>query len=274
MSRAGAPIAAMIAIENSVEGGVSATQDALATVPGLRIVGEYLVPVNFVLVARPGTTLAEVRIVNAHPVAYAQSRGWLERELPDHGAHPRDEQRAGRGIPLRRQPGGCRGRAARHHRPPRPRRARPRHRRQPQRRHPVRARLALAGARGAHGRRQDEPDRRAARRRARIAARDARAVLDPGREPVAARVASDRRRARPLPLRGRPRRAHRRRARRRRPARPAPHEPERDLPRLVPARRPARDRVPLEVRRRDLHRGARLAARDSSAASPTEPTRS
>ena len=50
--------AAMIAIENSVEGGVSATQDALATVPGLRIVGEYVVPVNFVLVARPGTLAA------------------------------------------------------------------------------------------------------------------------------------------------------------------------------------------------------------------------
>jgi len=46
------------------------------------------VPVNFVLVARPGTTLGDVRIVNAHPVAYAQSRGWLERELPDHGHIP------------------------------------------------------------------------------------------------------------------------------------------------------------------------------------------
>ena len=37
---------AMIAIENSVEGGVSATQDALAMAPSLRIVGEYLVPVR------------------------------------------------------------------------------------------------------------------------------------------------------------------------------------------------------------------------------------
>ena len=84
----GRSVAAMIAIENSVEGGVSATQDALATVPGLRIIGEYLVPVNFVLVARPGTTLADVRIVNAHPVAYAKSRGWLERTLPEHAHMP------------------------------------------------------------------------------------------------------------------------------------------------------------------------------------------
>lgn len=84
----GRSTAAMIAIENSIDGGVSATQDALATVPGLRIVGEYLVPVNFVLVARHGTALADVKVVNAHPVAYAQSRGWLERELPDHGNIP------------------------------------------------------------------------------------------------------------------------------------------------------------------------------------------
>src|ERR1700754_5074775 len=47
---------AVIAIENSVEGGVSATQDALANIPGLRITGEYLVPVDFVLVARPSRT--------------------------------------------------------------------------------------------------------------------------------------------------------------------------------------------------------------------------
>jgi prephenate dehydratase len=84
----GRSIAAMIAIENSVDGGVSATQDALATVPDLRIAGEYLVPVDFVLVARPGTRLADVRVVNAHPVAYAQSRRWLEQHLPEHGHIP------------------------------------------------------------------------------------------------------------------------------------------------------------------------------------------
>lgn len=79
---------AVIAIENSVDGGVSATQDALATMPGLRIQGEYLVPVQFVLVARRGTTLAQVRTVNAHPVAYAQCLRFLQRELPGHGHIP------------------------------------------------------------------------------------------------------------------------------------------------------------------------------------------
>jgi prephenate dehydratase len=85
---AGRSIAAMIAIENTVDGGVSASQDALATIPNLRIVGEYLVPVNFVLVARPGTTLADVKVINAHPVAYGQTHLWVEKNLPEHGHIP------------------------------------------------------------------------------------------------------------------------------------------------------------------------------------------
>lgn len=84
----GRSTAAMIAIENSVDGGVSASQDALASIPGLRIIGEYLVPVNFVLVARPGTTLDRVNIVCAHPVAYGQSHLWLDAMLPAHAHLP------------------------------------------------------------------------------------------------------------------------------------------------------------------------------------------
>ncbi len=84
----GRSTAAMIAIENSIEGGVSASQDALASIPNLRIIGEYLVPVNFVLVARPGTRLGDVRVINAHPVAYAQCHLWLDATLPEHGHLP------------------------------------------------------------------------------------------------------------------------------------------------------------------------------------------
>ncbi|MDE0546660.1 prephenate dehydratase [Microbacterium sp. C7(2022)] len=80
--------AAMIAIENSVDGGVSTAQDALATMPGLRIVGEYLVPVDFVLVARPGTALDDVSLIAAHPVAYAQCLPWLTGALPAHAHIP------------------------------------------------------------------------------------------------------------------------------------------------------------------------------------------
>jgi prephenate dehydratase len=75
---------AIIPVENSTEGGVSATLDALAGTDKIRIYGEYLVSVSFDLVARPGTKLSEVKTVATHPVAYAQSRKWLLENLPKH----------------------------------------------------------------------------------------------------------------------------------------------------------------------------------------------
>ena len=75
---------AILAIENTVEGGVSSVQDALAKTSGLRIVGEYLVPVSFVLVAPHGTALSDVREIAAHPVAYAQCLEWLGANVPGH----------------------------------------------------------------------------------------------------------------------------------------------------------------------------------------------
>lgn len=81
---AGRSTAAVIAIENSIDGGVTVAQDALATIPGLQIFGEYLVPVKFVLVAKPGTKLEDVHVVAGHPVAYAQCRAWLDAERPEH----------------------------------------------------------------------------------------------------------------------------------------------------------------------------------------------
>jgi prephenate dehydratase len=76
--------AAVIAIENSIDGGVTVAQDALATIPDLRIIGEYLVPVRFVLVAKPGTRLEDIAVVAAHPVAYGQTREWLDDQIPRH----------------------------------------------------------------------------------------------------------------------------------------------------------------------------------------------
>ncbi len=74
--------AGLVPIENSVEGGVSATLDSLAAGQPLVIVGEVLLPVQFTLAVRPGTTLADVRRVLTHPHAAAQVRGWLAENLP------------------------------------------------------------------------------------------------------------------------------------------------------------------------------------------------
>jgi prephenate dehydratase len=75
---------AIVPVENSIEGGVSATLDALAGTDKIRIYGEYLVPVSFNLVARPGAKLSDIKTIATHPVAYAQSRKWLLEKLPKH----------------------------------------------------------------------------------------------------------------------------------------------------------------------------------------------
>ena len=85
---AGSADRAVVPIENSIEGGVSATSDALANTPGVQIYGEYLVPVRFDLMALPGKTLADVSEILTHPVAYAQSRKWLEHNLSSHSHIP------------------------------------------------------------------------------------------------------------------------------------------------------------------------------------------
>lgn len=79
---------AVVPIENSIEGGVSATSDALAQMPGVQIYGEYLVPVRFDLMAKPGTSLSDVSQVLTHPVAYAQCRSWLIQNVPSHAHIP------------------------------------------------------------------------------------------------------------------------------------------------------------------------------------------
>ena len=73
---------ALAAIENSVEGGVTAVLDTLAAGPPLVIKREILVPVTFNLAATPGTALDQVRAVAAHPVAWAQCRLWMHAHLP------------------------------------------------------------------------------------------------------------------------------------------------------------------------------------------------
>ena len=81
--RDGSADAAMVPIENSVEGGVTATLDAIATGQELRILREALVPISFVLVARPGTRIEDIRRISTHGHAWAQCRLWAENNIPN-----------------------------------------------------------------------------------------------------------------------------------------------------------------------------------------------
>ncbi|KNE82612.1 MULTISPECIES: prephenate dehydratase [Streptomyces] len=81
--RSGEAGAALVPIENSVEGGVTATLDELATGKPLMIYREVLLPISFALLVRPGTGLTDVKTVTGHPVAQPQVRKWLAAHLPD-----------------------------------------------------------------------------------------------------------------------------------------------------------------------------------------------
>ncbi|WP_116449397.1 prephenate dehydratase [Blastococcus litoris] len=81
--RSGDADAALVPLENSVEGSVPATMDGLAQGDPLVITREVVRDVAFVLGVRPGTELAGVRSVVSHPHALAQTAGRLAELFPD-----------------------------------------------------------------------------------------------------------------------------------------------------------------------------------------------
>jgi prephenate dehydratase len=81
--RSGDADAALIPMENSVEGSVPATMDGLADGDPLVITREVFLDVVFVLAVRPGTELSAVRSVASHPHALAQTASRLAELLPD-----------------------------------------------------------------------------------------------------------------------------------------------------------------------------------------------
>ena len=71
-----------VPIENSIEGMVNFTLDALAFDHDLIITRDVVLDIEHCLVARPGTTLADVKDVLSIPVATAQCHRFLREQLP------------------------------------------------------------------------------------------------------------------------------------------------------------------------------------------------
>lgn len=72
----------VVPIENSVEGSVNATLDALAFDFDLSIEREIVLDIHHALVAAPDVALDDVTGIVGHPQATAQCRKWLARNLP------------------------------------------------------------------------------------------------------------------------------------------------------------------------------------------------
>jgi len=71
--------ACVIPVENSIIGRIESGWQALAAYPGMRIVGESLVPVRHCLLAPKGATLEGLRTAASHPVALAQCGRFFDR---------------------------------------------------------------------------------------------------------------------------------------------------------------------------------------------------
>jgi prephenate dehydratase len=80
--RAGDAERAVVPMESSVEGIVTATVDDLTSEGDLLIHAETRLPIEFSLLARPGTTLPDIKAVGGHPQAEPQCRRWLAANLP------------------------------------------------------------------------------------------------------------------------------------------------------------------------------------------------
>jgi len=74
--------AALLPIENSLEGAVVATVDLLVHRPGMRIRREVFLPVRQNLLSRPDTPLEAVAKVVSVPIALAQCQAFLRSRLP------------------------------------------------------------------------------------------------------------------------------------------------------------------------------------------------
>ncbi|WP_460689498.1 prephenate dehydratase [Nesterenkonia suensis] len=96
--------AAMVPIENSVEGGVTATLDAVSVAHHLHIVAEALVPITFVVASREPTTLSRIRSITTHTHAWAQVRRWAEVTVPHAEFIPASSTAAGAQALLKDEP--------------------------------------------------------------------------------------------------------------------------------------------------------------------------
>jgi prephenate dehydratase len=71
-----------VGIENSIEGTVNVTIDALALQHDLLILREVVLGIQLSLMAPPGVGMSDMRRVLTFPVAAGQCRSYLARELP------------------------------------------------------------------------------------------------------------------------------------------------------------------------------------------------
>ena len=79
--------AGLVPIENSIEGSVNVTLDALAFGDGIQIKAEVVRPIRHAILGVSGSSLDGVTDISSHPHATAQCREYLARAMPRARVH-------------------------------------------------------------------------------------------------------------------------------------------------------------------------------------------
>jgi prephenate dehydratase len=72
----------VVPIENSLEGAVTETLDILIHNSGLSVRDEIVLPIEHLLLARPGINASDIKMISSVPQALAQCREFIERCFP------------------------------------------------------------------------------------------------------------------------------------------------------------------------------------------------
>ena len=79
--------AGLVPIENSIEGSVNVTLDALAFGDGIQIKAEVVRPIRHAILGVGGASLDQIGDISSHPHATAQCREYLARVMPRARVH-------------------------------------------------------------------------------------------------------------------------------------------------------------------------------------------
>lgn len=74
---------AVVPQENTIGGPVVDYIDVLLNTPSVYVVGEVELPISQNLLVLPGTQLTDIKTVYSHKQGIAQSKAWLEKNLPN-----------------------------------------------------------------------------------------------------------------------------------------------------------------------------------------------
>ena len=72
----------VVALENSIEGPVTATLDSFAERSNAAMLGEVVLDIHQCLALHPDATIGDVREIASHPQALAQCRAYLDEHFP------------------------------------------------------------------------------------------------------------------------------------------------------------------------------------------------